>query len=78
KEDFSPLDDECDCYCCKNHTKAYLHHLVMCNEILGARLLSLHNIRFSLKMMEDMRKAINEDRFLEFKKEFYSKYGIEN
>ncbi|MFQ6752009.1 MAG: tRNA guanosine(34) transglycosylase Tgt [Clostridia bacterium] len=76
KEDWSTLDPECDCYCCKNHTKAYLHHLVMCNEILGARLLSLHNIRFSLKMMDDIRKAINEDRFLEFKKEFYEKYKI--
>ena len=76
KEDFSPLDEECDCYCCKNHTKAYLHHLVKCNEMLGGRLLSLHNIRFTLKMMEDMREAINNDRFLDFKKEFYSKYGI--
>ncbi|MBR2969480.1 MAG: tRNA guanosine(34) transglycosylase Tgt [Clostridia bacterium] len=76
KEDWSTLDPECDCYCCKNHTKAYLHHLVMCNEILAARLLSLHNIRFSLKMMEDIRTAINEDRFLEFKKEFYKKYKI--
>lgn len=78
KEDFSTLDDECDCYCCKNHTKAYLHHLVKCNEILGARLLSLHNIRFTLKMMEQMRDAINNDRFLEFKKEFYEKYGIDD
>ena len=76
KQDFSALDPECDCYCCKNHTKAYLHHLVMCNEILGARLLSLHNIRFSLKMMENIREAINNDRFLDFKKEFYQKYGI--
>ncbi len=78
KEDFSPLDDECDCYCCKNHTKAYLHHLVMCNEILAARLLSLHNIRFTLNMMKNMRDAINNDRFNEYKKEFYQKYGIEN
>lgn len=77
KEDFTPLDDECDCYCCTHHTKAYLHHLVMCNEILGARLLSLHNIRFTLNMMDKMRDAINNDRFLEFKKEFYEKYGIE-
>ncbi len=76
KEDFSPLDSECDCYCCTHHTKAYLHHLVMCNEILGARLLSLHNIRFTLHMMEQMRDAINHDRFLEFKAEFYKKYGI--
>lgn len=78
KEDWSKLDDECDCYCCKNHTKAYLHHLVMCNEILGARLLSLHNIRFTLNMMTKMREAINNDRFLEFKDEFYAKYGIEH
>ena len=76
KEDFSTLDEECDCYCCRNHTKAYLHHLVKCNEMLAGRLLSLHNIRFTLKMMEDMRDAINHDRFLEFKEEFYSKYGI--
>ena len=78
KEDFSTLDPECDCYCCKNHTKAYLHHLVMCNEILAARLLSLHNIRFTLKMMENIREAINNDRFLEYKKEFYEKYGIDD
>lgn len=78
KEDFTTLDPECDCYCCKNHTKAYLHHLVMCNEILAARLLSLHNIRFTLKMMENIRDAINNDRFLEYKKEFYEKYGIED
>lgn len=76
KEDFSPLDEECDCYCCTHHTKAYLHHLVKCNEILGARLLSLHNIRFTLKMMENIRDAINIDRFLDFKREFYEKYGI--
>lgn len=78
KEDYTPLDPECDCYCCRNHTKAYLHHLVMCNEILGARLLSIHNIRFTLKMMENIRDAINHDCFLEFKKEFYEKYGIED
>lgn len=77
KEDFTPLDEKCDCYCCKNHTKAYLHHLVMCDEILGARLLSLHNIRFTLTMMEKMREAINNDRFLEYKKEFYKNYGFE-
>jgi queuine tRNA-ribosyltransferase len=76
KEDFSTLDPECDCYCCTHHTKAYLHHLVMCNEILAARLLSLHNVRFTLKMMENMRDAINHDRFLEYKKEFYEKYNI--
>lgn len=74
KTDFSPLDAECDCYCCTHHTKAYLRHLVITNEILGARLLSLHNLRFSLKLMEDVRNAINEDRFLDFKKQFMTKY----
>lgn len=75
KDDFSTLDDECDCYCCTHHTKAYLHHLVKCNEILGARLLSIHNLRFSLHMMEQIREAINNDRFNEYKEEFYNKYG---
>lgn len=74
KEDFTPLDDECDCYCCTHHTKAYLHHLVKTGEILGGRLLSLHNLRFSLQLMENIRKAIKEDRFLEFRQEFYEKY----
>ena len=75
KEDFTSLDEECDCHCCRNHTKAYLHHLVKCNEILGARLLSLHNLRFSLKLMEKIRDAINNDRLLDFRKEFYAKTG---
>ena len=75
KRDFTSLDPECDCYCCKNHTKAYLHHLVMCNEILAARLLSLHNIRFTLNTMKNIRDAINNDRFMEYKNEFYKKFG---
>ena len=74
-DDFTSLDDECDCYTCRNYTKAYLRHLVKCNEILGARLLSLHNLRFLTKLMEDIRKAIKEDRLLEFRDEFYTKYG---
>lgn len=74
KEDFTPLDDECDCYCCKHFTKAYLRHLINTNEILGARLLSLHNLRFLLKLMENIRTAIKEDRFLEFREQFYKKY----
>lgn len=76
KQDFSVLDSECDCYTCRNKfTKAYLRHLINTNEILGARLLSIHNLRFLLKLMEDVRKAINEDRFLDFRKEFYAKYA---
>ena len=73
--DLSPLDESCDCPACKNYTKSYLRHLYKCEEGLGKRLLSLHNLRFLLKLSEDMRKAIQEDRFLEFKKEFMDKYG---
>lgn len=73
--DLSPLDENCDCPTCKNYTKSYLRHLLKCEEGLGKRLLSVHNLRFLLKLSEDMRKAIQEDRFLEFKKEFEEKYG---
>jgi len=73
--DFTTLDPNCDCYTCKNYTKAYLRHLYRCDEGLGKRLLSIHNLRFLLKLAEDIRKSIQEDRFLEFKKEFESKYG---
>lgn len=75
KEDFSPLDPECDCYTCKNHSRAYLRHLVNAKEILGARLLSYHNLYFLLKMCENIRDAIMNDSFLDYKKEFYEKYG---
>lgn len=75
KEDFTPLDDECDCYCCKNFTKAYLRHLMNTNEILGGRMLSLHNIRFLTKLTEQIKDAIRNDRFLEFREEFYKKYN---
>lgn len=75
KEDFTPLDPECDCECCKNYTKAYLRHLINTNEILGARLLSIHNIRFLTKLMEDIKLAIREDRLLDFKDEFLSRYN---
>ena len=73
--DFSPLDPECDCYACKNFTRAYIRHLVKAGEILGARLISLHNLRFLIKLMENVRKSIEEDRFLEFREEFYRKYN---
>lgn len=73
-EDFTSLDPECDCYTCKNYTKAYLRHLIKCNEILGAGLLTIHNLRFLLKMMENVREAIKEDRLLDYKKDFFEKY----
>ncbi|MBE5735779.1 MAG: tRNA guanosine(34) transglycosylase Tgt [Clostridiales bacterium] len=75
KEDFTPLDPECDCECCRNYTKAYLRHLVNTGEILGARLLSIHNIRFLTKLMDDIKQAIREDRLLDFKDEFLNRYN---
>ena len=74
KEDMSPIDEECDCYTCKNYTKAYIRHLITTNESLGGRLLSIHNIRFLIKLTEDIRQAIKDDNLLEFKKEFLNKY----
>ena len=76
--DFTTLDPDCDCYTCKNYTRAYIRHLFKAEEILGARLLSIHNLRFLVKLMEDVRQAIKEDRLLEFRDEFYKKYGYEN
>ena len=75
ERDFTPLDSECDCYTCRNYTKAYLRHLVKTKEILGVRLLSIHNLYFLSKLMERVRKEIENDNLLNFKNEFYSKYG---
>ena len=72
-DDFTPIDKDCDCYTCKNYTRAYLHHLVKCDEQFGASLLSIHNIRFLIRLTEKMREAIKEDRFEEFIEEFYKK-----
>ena len=74
KEDFTPLDPNCDCYTCKNYTKAYLRHLYVCDEVNAKRLLSYHNLRFLIKLCEDIRQAIKEDRYLEFKNELIKKY----
>ena len=75
KEDFSPLDPNCDCYCCKNYTKAYLRHLYVADETFGKRLLSYHNIRFLIKVMEGAREAIKEDRFEEYKNSILAAFG---
>ena len=76
ERDFTPIDPKCDCYACKEFTRAYVRHLVKAKEILASRLLSWHNLRFSLKVMEDMREAIKNDCFLEFKRAFYEGYGL--
>lgn len=77
KEEFAPLDDNCDCYTCQNYSRAYLRHLFNANEQFGQRLLSIHNIRFLHKLVEDSRQAILENRFIDFKEEFYAQYGID-
>ena len=74
-EDFTPLDPECDCYTCKNYTRAYIRHLLNVNEILGMRLLSIHNLRFLTKLMDRVRIEIENDNLANFKEEFYKKYG---
>ncbi len=74
KNDFTPVDNDCDCYCCKNYTKAYIRHLFSVDEVLGQRLLSIHNIRFLIKLTEEIREAIINNSFIDYKKEFIQKY----
>ncbi|MEE3486791.1 MAG: tRNA guanosine(34) transglycosylase Tgt [Bulleidia sp.] len=69
KEDFSPIDPQCGCYACRNYSKAYLNHLFRCKEGFGTRLASIHNIRFLIRLMEEARQAIREDRFNDFRNE---------
>jgi len=76
-DDFTPLDPECDCYTCKNYTKAYLRHLDRSDEGLGKTLLSIHNLRFLINLMEQIREAIKEDRLLDFKNAFFAKYQLD-
>jgi len=78
KEDFNPLEDTCDCYACKHYTKAYIKHLINSNETFGARLLSIHNIRFLIKLTEELREAIKENKLLEYKEKFIERYGVKD
>jgi len=73
KDDFLPLDPECECYTCKNYSRAYIRHLLKADEIFGLRLTSIHNLAYLLKLTRDIRKAILEDKYPEFIEEFYSK-----
>ena len=70
-DDLRPLDPTCDCYACKNFSRAYLHHLQKVNEILGARLNTIHNLHYYLHLMQEIRDALDADRFDEWKEEFY-------
>lgn len=74
ERDFGPLDPKCDCYTCRNYSRAYLRHLFKEGETLSQMLLSEHNLRFLSRMCENIRTAIEEDRFTEYKKEFYASY----
>ena len=74
EKDWSPLDSECDCYTCKNYSRAYIRHLIKAGEILGARLLTIHNLYFLVNLMKNVRESIEQDKFLEFREEFYKKY----
>jgi queuine tRNA-ribosyltransferase len=74
ERDLGPLDPNCDCYVCKKFNRSYIRHLIHAEEILGARLLTYHNLYFLKTLMADIRKAIQEDRLLDFKKEFFARY----
>ena len=77
KSDTGPLDPECDCYTCRNYSRAYLHHLDRCNEILGARLNTIHNLRYYQRLMAGLRKAIEEGKLESFVTDFYQRQGRE-
>ena len=76
KEDFTPIEDNCDCYTCKNYTRAYIRHLLKCDETFGIRLTTYHNLHFLIHLMEDIKQAIREDRLGDFKEEFFERYGF--
>ena len=74
KEDLSPIEEGCDCYCCKNYSRAYVRHLITVGESFGGSLLSIHNIRFLIRLTEEIREAIKEDKFIDYKREFLNRY----
>ncbi len=74
--DFAPLDANCDCYTCRNYTRAYIRHLIKADETFGIRLTTYHNLHFLLQLMRDVRQAIMEDRLLDFRDQFFAEYGL--
>ncbi len=74
--DFSPIDEQCDCYACTHFTRAYVRHLLRSGEITGGRLASIHNLRFLIHMMEEIREAIAQDAFLDYRADFYKRYDL--
>lgn len=77
EKDFGPLDPECDCYACRNFSRAYIRHLFKVQEILAARLATIHNLRFLIHLMSQIRQAIMDDNLIEFKNEFFKKFGYD-
>lgn len=73
--DFSPLDDNCNCYACRNFTRAYIRHLIHTDEAFGMRLTTYHNLYFLLHLMQQVREAIANDALLDFKESFFEEYG---
>jgi queuine tRNA-ribosyltransferase len=75
-KDYNPIDKNCDCHVCKNYSRAYIRHLVKCNETFGFRLTSYHNLHFLINLMKQVRQAIMEDRLGDFREEFFEAYGF--
>ena len=74
--DFGPIEEGCDCYACRNFSRAYIRHLIKAGEITGGRLATIHNLRYLLRLMERIRKAIEEDRYEEFRRDFFNHYDM--
>jgi queuine tRNA-ribosyltransferase len=76
--DFSPIDHTCDCYTCRNYSRAYIRHLLKAEEILGLRLMTIHNLRFLLNLMAEIREAIAQECLPEYRRKFFADYGYTN
>lgn len=76
-EDFKPIDPTCDCYTCRNYTRAYIRHLIKADEILGLRLMTIHNLQFLINIMKEIRTAIAEGNLLEYRQKFFADYGYD-
>ncbi|MBY6537155.1 tRNA guanosine(34) transglycosylase Tgt [Rhodococcus sp. BP-349] len=74
RRDFTPIDDECDCYTCAHYTRAYMHHLFKAKEMLASTLATIHNERFTVKLVDDIRASIRDGRFQEFKKDTLARF----
>ena len=77
-EDFGPLDPKCDCYTCKNYSRAYIRHLIKADETFGLRLTTYHNLHFLVNLMKNVREAILNDSLLDYRDQFFEQYGLHN